>query len=200
MRRHLLKHLALAVGIVLVAGTTLAQDQVQIIRAQFGLGNQWVDVTSRVQSLVSGQGLNFRVDVDNLRVDPVPNQRKILRLKVRNSRGQIQDLTYPEKSVVKLYVTNGYGAPPYGGPPPGGGYGPGLQITRAQYGYGPRMSDVTGLVASWVRGNRLEIPVSNQTMGGDPAYGSPKSLRVVYFWRGARYEANATEGQTLRIP
>jgi hypothetical protein len=198
MKRHFLQLFALVVGILLSAGASLAQDQVQIIRAQFGVGNQWADVTARVQSLVRGQGLNFRVDVNTLRVDPAPNQVKILRLKVRNSRGQIQDLTYTEKSVVQLYVSNG--APPYGGPPPGPGYGPGLQITRAQYGYGPRVTDVTNLVASWVRGNRLEIPVSNQTMGGDPAYGVPKSLRVVYFWRGARYEANATEGQTLRIP
>src|SRR5580692_1677026 len=99
MRKHFLQLLALAVGMLLFAGASLAQDQVQIIRAEFGLGNQWVDVTGRVQSLVSGQGLNFRVDVDHLQVDPVPNQRKILRLKVRNSRGEIQDLTYPEKSI-----------------------------------------------------------------------------------------------------
>jgi len=196
MRRHLLQLLALAVGIVIVAGTSPAQDQVQIIRARFGLGNQWADVTAQVQSLVSGQGLNFRVDVDHLRVDPVPNQRKILRLKVRNSRGQIQDLTYPEKSIVRLYVASGYGQAPYGepsygGPPPrgeehggeehGGDYDRGLRIARAEYGSGPRVSDVTSLVASWVRRDRLEIPVSNQTMGGDPAHGAPKSLRVVYF-------------------
>jgi hypothetical protein len=107
MTKHLLRLLALAVGIVLMAGTSPAQDQVQIIRAEFGLGNQWADVTAQVLSLVRGQGLNFRADVANLRADPVPNQRKILRLKVRNSRGQIQDLTYPEKSIVQLYVTNG---------------------------------------------------------------------------------------------
>src|ERR1700681_1212422 len=137
MRNLFLRVLALAGGILLFAGASLAQDQVQIIRAEFGLGNQWVDVTERVRALVHGEGLNFRVDVDHLQVDPAPNQKKILRLKVRNSRGQIQDLTYPEKSVVRLYVTSGYGQAPYGepsygGPPPqgaqyGGDYGRGLQ-------------------------------------------------------------------------
>jgi hypothetical protein len=211
MRRHL-QLLALAVGIVLMAGTSPAQDQVQIIRAEFGLGNQWADVTAQVQSLVSGQGLNFRVDVDHLQVDPVPNQRKILRLKVRNSRGEIQDLTYPEKSIVRLYVASGYGqapqapygAPPYGGPPRGeehgGDYGRGLQITRAEYGAGPRVRDVTDRLSRMIQGDQLNVRVSSSVMGGDPAEGQPKTLTVWYTYNGRPGQVVVPERDTLILP
>jgi len=217
MRNLFLRLLALAGGILLFAGASLAQDQVQIIRAEFGLGNQWVDVTERVRALVHGEGLNFRVDVDHLQVDPAPNQKKILRLKVRNSRGQIQDLTYPEKSVVRLYVANGYyqapygqapqapyGTTPYGGPPQGaqygGDYGRGLQITRAEYGAGPRMRDVTSRLSSMIQGDRLNLRVSSSVMGGDPAEDQQKTLTVWYTYNGRPGQVVVPERDTLILP
>jgi len=210
MRKHFLRLLALVVGILLFAGASLGQDQVQIIRAEFGLGNQWADVTERVRALVHGEGLNFRVDVDHLQVDPVPNQRKILRLKVRNSRGQIQDLTYPEKSIVRLYVANEYnqapyGQPSYGGPPPqgtqyGGDYGRGLQITRAEYGAGPRVRDVTDRLSRMIQGDRLEVRVSSSVMGGDPAEDQQKTLTVWYTYNGRPGQVVVPERDTLILP
>jgi len=211
MNRSFSKLLPLAVGMLVLATLSQAQDQVQIIRAEFGLGNQWVDVTGRVQSLVSGQGLDFRVDVDHLQVDPVPNQRKILRLKVRNSRGQIQDLTYPEKSIVRLYVTSGYaqtspyGQPSYGGPPPqaaeyGGDYGRGLQITRAEYGAGPRVRDVTDRLSRMIQGDQLNVRVSSSVMGGDPAEDQPKTLTVWYTYNGRPGQIVVPERDTLILP
>ncbi len=211
MNRSFLKLLPLAVGMLVLAAVSQDQDRVHIIRAEFGLGNQWVDVTERVRALVRGEGLNFRVDVDNLLVDPVPNQRKILRLKVLNSHGQIQDLTYPEKSVVRLYIANGHGEvpePPYGvspGPPPqaaqyGGEYGRGLQITRAEYGAGPRVRDVTNRLSSMIQGDQLNVRVSSSVMGGDPAEDQPKTLTVWYTYNGRPGQVVVPERDTLILP
>lgn len=186
-----------------------AQDQVQIIRAEFGAGNQWADVTSRVLALVHGEGLNFRVDVDNLLVDPAPHDRKILRLQVRDSSGRIRNLEYPEKSIVRLYVNQGYNAP--GGGPNnegprseniehGGGYGHGLQITRAEYGAGGRLRDVTARLSSMVEGDHLSVRVSSDSMGGDPAQDQHKTLTVWYVYDGRPGQAIANERDILTLP
>jgi hypothetical protein len=42
--------------------------------------------------------------------------------------------------------------------------------------------------------------VSDWTMGGDPAPGLPKTLKVIYLWQGLRYETNVPERGTLNIP
>jgi hypothetical protein len=60
--------------------------------------------------------------------------------------------------------------------------------------------DVTSRVASQLSGDRFEMRVSNDTMGGDPAAGQPKRLRVIYLWQGLRYETSVPEGGTLDLP
>jgi hypothetical protein len=239
--------LVAASSILVSAQGRASEEQVQILRAQFGAGNQWVDVTSRVQALVKGEGLNFRADTDNLLVDPAPGQPKILRLQVRDVRGAVRELSYPEKTVVRLYVGNGYGAQPYGngqGAPYGNqqygngnpqdnqygdrrdrdrdhdrdgdrdrnngqygnsgqysaGYGQGLQITRAEYGSGYRVRDVTARVASMVQNGQLSIRVSSDNLGGDPAYEQPKMLTVYYTYNGRSGQASANERDTLVLP
>jgi len=60
--------------------------------------------------------------------------------------------------------------------------------------------DVTSLVAAQVRGNSLQLMVSNAAMGGDPAENQKKRLRVIYLWQGFRYQTTVGEGETLVIP
>jgi hypothetical protein len=68
-----------------VALSSFAQSRRwELLRAEYGSGGTWVDVTERVRALVNGDSLNMRVDNDTLGGDPTPGARKTLRLRVRD--------------------------------------------------------------------------------------------------------------------
>src|SRR5712692_2702176 len=102
-------------GIILLAmamaGTEslLAQSgSFELLRAEYGAGDTWVDVTARVRSLVRGESLNIRVDNDTLGGDPNPGTAKTLRLRVRDDSGRERMLSYREKDVIGMAIrTNG---------------------------------------------------------------------------------------------
>ncbi len=56
----------------------------------------------------------------------------------------------------------------------------GWQVTRADYGYGPQRTDVTDILKDLLSrgGVNGRVAVNNQTMGGDPAVGQDKTLRI----------------------
>ena len=56
----------------------------------------------------------------------------------------------------------------------------GWQIVRAEYGFKNRRTDVTDILKDLVGrgGVNGRVAVTNQTMGGDPAVGADKSLRI----------------------
>ena len=64
----------------------------------------------------------------------------------------------------------------------------GWRIMRADYGYRNQRRDVTDLVRELISrgGVNGRVAVNNQTMGGDPAVGADKSLRI--FARNGRNE------------
>ena len=51
----------------------------EIIRADYGSGNNWVDVTDRVRSLVQGDSLNFKVDGNTLGASARRGRNRALR-------------------------------------------------------------------------------------------------------------------------
>ncbi len=75
-----------------------------------------------------------------------------------------------------------------------------LRIDRAVYGAGRRAVDVTEQVRAQVRDGRLNIPVSNQTMGGDPARNRPKTLTVWYTLDGHGAQVTVNENDYLKLP
>jgi hypothetical protein len=191
----------------------------ELLRAEYGSGGTWVDVTERVRALVSGDTLSMRVDNFALGGDPAPGMRKTLRLRVRDEYGREQLLTYPEKESFSLNIRSrdaGYPGGPgnYGGPAqsgyPGGpgnyggpaqsGYGGGLQILRADYGIDNRFANVTSRLASYIQGNSLSLRVTNETMGGDPADDHPKVLNVWYSFNGRSAHVLINEKDTLNLP
>ena len=179
---------------LLLALPALAQygnNQWTIVRADYGAGSTWRDVTSNVQSLVRGNNLNFQVSNQTLGGDPAPGSAKTLKLQVRRSFAPIQTLTFAEGSTVNLQVAGG-------GTGGGGGFG-GLQITRAMYGAGSQVRDVTNMLNSQIRDNRLSLVVNNGTMGGDPAPGARKSLTVTYNYQGRPGQVTVNEDQTLNL-
>src|SRR5438445_12027555 len=69
-----------------------------------------------------------------------------------------------------------------------GGQEEGWQIVRADYGFRNQRNDVTDILKDLVGrgGVNGQVRVNNQTMGGDPAVGKDKSLRI--FARNRRNE------------
>jgi hypothetical protein len=75
-----------------------------------------------------------------------------------------------------------------------------LQITRAQYGAGKRMADVTALLNARIRDGQLRLQVGNRTMGGDPARNRPKTLTVWYTFNGRPGQVAVNENDYLNLP
>lgn len=79
-----------------------------------------------------------------------------------------------------------------------------IRIIKAHYG--PKADpttghDVTALVQKAAQRNSLELVVSNETLGGDPAPGQGKKLSVTYGTKGGGSDViMVREGATLRLP
>lgn len=165
-----------------------------LVRAEYGAGNAWMDVTGRVRSLINGDVLHIRVDNGTLGGDPAEGAHKTLRLCVRDDNGHEKMLTFREKEIVELSLS----AVEHEGD---GDRGQGrLRITRASYGTRGRALDVTDLLNSRIEGDRLTLPINNDTMGGDPAQDVRKVLTVWYSYGGSDLQASIDEGGTLNIP
>src|SRR5579884_4321630 len=83
--------------------------QGQLISADYGAGDDRVDVTSRIQSMVQNGYLNVRVNNDTMGVgDPARGHVKELRLHVRQGN-RIRDYVFRENSVANVAVDLGGG-------------------------------------------------------------------------------------------
>src|ERR1700733_11465609 len=180
----------------------------QVVKADWGAGNRWMDVTNQVRRLLNGNRPVF-VTNDSMGGDPAYGAVKILRIRATNARGQSQQFTYNEGSTINPNQFNSGrpGGPGYPGNPgypqpgyPGGGGNGSLQITRAYYGLNNRTNDVTQLLRGMVRYGTLAVQVNNNSMGGDPARGGDKVLTVIYRIQGRERTSTVKEGNVLRIP
>jgi len=75
----------------------------------------------------------------------------------------------------------------------------GLQILTASYGARDRFNDVRHRLQSLVQNDRLNLQVTNSSMGGDPI-SEPKTLRIRYGWAGRNYDVTVAEKQWVSIP
>ena len=162
----------------------------QVMQADWGSGNRRMDVTTRVRALLSGNGM-VKVNNANLGGDPAGGADKVLRIYVRDTQGQVRQLSYKEGSNIDASQFYNYG---------GGGGGGDLQIVRAYYGLNNRTNDVTQLLRGRVQNNSLVVQVNNNNMGGDPAVGGDKVLTVIYRYQRREQTSTVKEGNTLRIP
>src|SRR5262249_47169185 len=76
----------------------------------------------------------------------------------------------------------------------------GGQVIKADYGAGQRRMDVTQRVQSFMQNGYLNFQVSNEVLGGDPAPGQPKELRLrVRNWNGSTNDYRFAEKQTVSL-
>ncbi len=203
------------VGACCVMWTISASAQ-SLISADYGSGNNRVDVTSRIQSLIQNGALSIRVNNQSMGMDPDPGHSKDLRIHAREAGGRVRDYIFRENEVANLQfdVT-----------PPGDRdaddrgldrdrgrdrYGDRdryddrdrerLVIVSAFYGINTATVEVTGHLQDMVKNNALVVRVNNETMGADPAHEHGKVLSVVYRLRGERHAAIVRETDELRIP
>ena len=76
----------------------------------------------------------------------------------------------------------------------------GLQILAASYGAKDRFVDVRQLLQSRVQNDRLNLQVTNASMGGDPIVNEDKTLRIRYEWAGRTHDVVVQEDQRISIP
>ena len=185
-------------AILICATLTAAAQQAWYVQsADWGSGNRRQDVTNTVRRLVGGG--DFRANNQNLGVDPAVGADKTLRIIGRDQSGRVQTFTYKEGATVnsRMFVATQWG----GGGWNGGGNNT-LRIVQANYGAtnGRGNRNVTQRLQGMVRNNRVDITVTNQNMGGDPAVGQSKQLYVQYEYRGRRSNTTVPEGGRLTIP
>ena len=199
MRRS---HLLLVLAFLLASVMAFAQygSRYSMVRAEYGSGNSYRDVTSQVSSMIQNNQLNFRVTNDGLGGDPAPGQVKTLRLQVRSERGDVQTMTFREGDTVNLVMANGGGWQGGRDDDDDRGRGRGLRVLRAEYGLGDRLVDVTARLNSQIRDGQLSLRVTNDTMGRDPVEEHRKVLTVWYVYRGRTATITVPEKSVLTLP
>ena len=161
----------------------------EIVRADYGSGNSWTDVTDRVRSLVQGDSLNFRVDGNTLGANSRRGRNRSLRLQLRDTNGNSRQINYRDSQQVNLQIYSAYQS-----------LGGSLHIDRAVYGSASRSFDVTSRLNSQIQGDQLNVQINNQSMGGDPAPNQAKTLTLQYALNGRASQVVINEGDTLRLP
>ncbi len=183
--------LSLAFGLVM---SPLWAQNFQILKAEYGAGMNWTDVTDRVQALVRGNGVEFTVDGQTLG-DPMPGVQKTLRVRY-SIRNRVRTENFRDLDTVRLGNPSAGGGGVFPGAP---GLGRGLQIESARYGVGNRWSDVTALLNNNIQNDALRMQVTNATMGGDPAPANEKVLEVRYRYQGQSQSVTIRENQQLEL-
>src|SRR5947208_16499877 len=76
----------------------------EIVRADYGYGNNWLNVTEQVRSLVQGDSLNFVVDGDTLGAPARRGRNRTLRLQLKDNQGNSRQVNYRDNQRVNLPI------------------------------------------------------------------------------------------------
>ena len=110
--RILNRTLVAAIFILAIAPWAAAQ-QYQIMRADYGAGDQRVDVTQRLRELARDNAV-FRMGNSTFGIDPAHGVVKTLRIFARGPNGDVRMFEYPEGSTVDGSVFSGWGRGDWG--------------------------------------------------------------------------------------
>src|SRR5438128_2255262 len=95
------------VMICILAIPALASDSSwDLVRAEYGSGNSWVDVTERVRSLVQGDALQFTVSGTALGMNSRRGRNRTLRLQLSDLQGRTKQISYRDNQPVRLRINN----------------------------------------------------------------------------------------------
>ena len=164
-----------------------------IVRAEYGQGTRWQDVTELLTREIRSGTLRMDVNNNTMGGDPAPAVVKVLRVQY-NYRGQPRTVTVAENAQLNLPEGNGAIG--------NNTNANSTQVTilEAYYGAQGRRNNVIGLLNSAMRNDRVNLRVNNASMGGDPYPGPDKELYVRYSYRGREYESTTREGLFVTLP
>jgi len=202
--------LAAIACMMLSGGSALAQGG-ELVRAEWGVPGNRVDVTARVRTFIHDGVLQMEVTRFNLGIDPAPHQNKDLIIRVRRRNGEVEEFKYPERSTCTLEL----GRPDQWEEREHREHEAereehheeafehherGLWILHAEYGAQGQFADVTNAVRGSVDNGHVFLRVDNYSMGVDPLPGAHKWLRVQYVLDGERRNVTVDEKTFLRLP
>jgi hypothetical protein len=188
-----------------------------ILGARYGTYSRNEDVTARLKELARSDR-SFRASNRTLRMDPAPEQVKVLRIFAKGPDGDLRTFEYAENAVVDGAMFTGWSGGNWGRGHNGGwgedrrpgseGSGTGdkrgsgrLDIVHAVYGADGRERDVTQRLRGRVASDRIDVRVDNELAGTDPAPETPKSLWVTYTLGGGKEQrVRINENDRLRLP
>ena len=165
--------------LLLMTAHAWAQGPIEILRATYGAGRTQADITEKVRAAMVNGAIQLTVRGENLGGDPVPNTPKTLTVIYREN-GVRQTVRVNDFDTLRLGIT--------------------FRVTKALYGDGRRMKDVTDLLNAKVTANRLELQITNANLGGDPAPAVKKAITVDYEFNGTATQVKLDEGETLILP
>jgi hypothetical protein len=211
MRFYRLIYGLAALACITLLGSSATAQGGELVRAEWGVPGNRVDVTSRVRTFIHDGVLQMEVTRFNLGIDPAPHQNKDLIIRVRRWSGEVEEFKYPERSTCTLELgrhdrweerehreheaereerhEESFEH-----------HERGLWILRAEYGAEGQFADVTDAVRGRVDNGHLFLRVDNYSMGVDPLPGAHKWLRVQYVLDGERRNVTVDEKTFLRLP
>ncbi|MDR3550537.1 MAG: hypothetical protein P4L31_03930 [Candidatus Babeliales bacterium] len=141
--------------IVINEQAPIVSDDIVIVKATYGNGNNRnnrIDVTNKVKELIRA-GQSFKVENSNLGGDPAPGINKTLEITLPTGKKEVFD----EHNQVTILSGD---------------------VSKITYGSGNNRIDVTNKVKELVRAGK-SFKVDN-SLGGDPAPGSNKTLEIIF--------------------
>jgi hypothetical protein len=194
MRLHRITKWVVCLAFVLIVGTAALAQDYQILRAEYGAGNRWIDVTNQLREIASSNA-TFRMGNSTFGSDPAPGVVKTLRILARSPRGGTRTFDYREGSTVDGSMFAGWGEGRWGNDydADAGQY----RIVRAEYGVGDSWVDVTRRLRE-IASTDATFRMGNSTFDADPAPGRVKILRILARGpRGGMRTFEYREGSTV---
>src|SRR5215831_9914974 len=171
---------------IVISAMLAAAQQYEIVRADYGYGNQRMDVTQRLREVVRTHS-SFRMGNSTFGFDPSPGNKKSLRIWARGPHGETQTFEYLESSTIDSSMFALSSAPASNGGFSASGWNGGFQnnggdsgiytILHAEYGTDWNHADVTDRLRELARAD-LTFRMGNSTFGFDPSPGYIKVLRI----------------------
>lgn len=159
-----------------------------VLAARYGADERWIDVTGEAQAGVKDGRMSLRIET---LPDPAFGTHKALavaysvdgKIGVAISHGDQQMSLPPESGSSKTVAISGSG----------------FEVLAAHFGSDDRWADVTEAVSKRVADGRLQFAIQDAGFP-DPAFGTRKSLAIVYALRGRVGLAVSVDGRGVDLP
>lgn len=181
----------IAAAAILTGICLSAQDKLEIVKAEYGAGSSWADVTEIVASMVKADN-QLEVEVGNtLFGNPASGVKKAMKLQVKYNGKPLSFMAYESsKFVLNKAILDKALASAAANQPVKKEFPKAdpeqlkkIVIVKAEYGANDTWIDVTDKVQEQVMNGYAIIPVGNQLFG-NPVSNTKKYMKIQYKYDG----------------